>query len=96
MPRRAAHVDRNHAELVGAFRALGYSAAMTSMLDDGFPNLVIVRNGESILCEVKDGTQPPSALRPTPAQATFHGEWKGVAEILTSSDDLLGLVRHHL
>lgn len=33
--RRAARVDRNHSEIIGAFRAMGFSVADTSRLGFG-------------------------------------------------------------
>ena len=96
MPRRAAKVDANQGEIVAAFRRLGCSVAITSMLGDGFPDLVVARRQKTILVEIKDGSKPPSSRKLTPDQMTFHAEWRGVIVIVETVVQAVEVAATHL
>lgn len=85
--RRAARVDRNHSEIIGAFRAMGFSVADTSRLGGGFPDTVISKHGRTALVEIKDGKKVPSARQLTADEIKFRNEWKGRYEVVESVDD---------
>lgn len=96
--RRAAKVDANQAEIVGALRDIGYSVAITSQLGGGFPDLVIGgidrRTGliTNWLAEVKDGDKEPARRRLTEDEAAWHAAWGGQVDILETVDDALRMV----
>lgn len=87
-------MDANHAEIVAAFRRLGYSVADTSRLGNGFPDLVVAKAGRTVLVEVKDGDKPPSARKLTTAEREFKATWKGEYRIVESVDDVLAMAVH--
>lgn len=91
MVMRARRVDANHAEIVAAFRQLGYSVADTSRLGNGFPDLVVAKAGRTVLVEVKDGAKPPSARKLTEDEQTFAGAWRGEYRVVESVDDVLAI-----
>lgn len=66
--RRAARTDGNHAAIVEALRASGWYVHDTSRLGHGFPDLVVARNGQLRLVEIKDGAKPPSKRTLTPEE----------------------------
>lgn len=72
--RRAARVDRPHAEFVRLFRSLGAVVFDTSRVGGGFSDLVVIWRGEVMLVEVKDGAKAPSKRKLTKAQVDFHSE----------------------
>lgn len=61
--RYAKRVDRNHAETVRVFRAMGCDVVDTSGLGMGIPDLYVSRGIRYAWVEVKDGAKPPSARR---------------------------------
>lgn len=82
MRRRAAKVDDNQRDIVEAFRAIGFSVAVTSSAGQGFPDLVVGAYGLNVLVEVKDGGKSPSRRRLTACQSDFLAEWRGWYEIV--------------
>jgi hypothetical protein len=75
MLRRAARTDANKAAIVSALRAMGCSVYDLRMPVD----LLVGRNGKTLLMEIKDGAKKPSARKYTPAQEAFMSTWKGGA-----------------
>lgn len=57
----------------------------------GMYDLLAAKHGFNILCEVKDGTKPPSARELTPAQKRFNFSWAGMRCVLTCNADCLKL-----
>jgi Holliday junction resolvase len=90
---RACRTDRNQAEIVKALRQIGCTVTPTHMVGDGFPDLVVGRNGVNHLLEVKDGAKPPSGRQLTTDEKKFHIEWRGVVHIVYSIDDALQVVQ---
>jgi hypothetical protein len=90
---RARKVDANHAEIIDAFRRMGWSVADTSRLGNGFPDLVVAKAMRTVLVEVKDGRKPPSARKLTPDEDRFRRGWKGSYAIVESLDDVEMTVR---
>lgn len=84
--RRAARVDANHAEIVNAFRRLGFSVAQTHSLGRGFPDIVVGRNGRTALVEIK---APGGGF--TEEQTMFISSWRGALHVVVSIDDVLEL-----
>lgn len=75
--RRAAKVDQNQAEIVAALRQIGCSVQLLHAVGAGCPDLMVGRNGETFLLEIKDGNKPPSARKKTDAQVVWHDAWRG-------------------
>ena len=82
--RRARRVDANHAEIIAAFRKLGCSVLDMSGLGDGAPDICVGFGGIQIMCELKDGTKPPSARKLTKAEEEFRLNWTGGYKIVES------------
>jgi hypothetical protein len=89
---RACRTDSNQNEIVQALRKIGCTVAPTHMVGDGFPDLVVGRNGVNHLLEIKDGAKPPSARALTKDEKKFHIEWRGVVEVVYSIEDALRVV----
>ncbi len=85
--RRASRKDRNHDELVRHAEALGMSVLELYQLP-GALDLLVGYCGRDCLCEVKDGTRPPSDRKLTPAERDLCQRWKGRAPAiwLTKAD----------
>jgi len=77
MPRYAARVDANHAEIVKALRDVGCSVESLASIGHDLPDLLVGHHGETYLLEVKDGAKPPSRRRVTPGQKRWHALWRG-------------------
>ena len=87
--RRAAKIDANQPEIVGALREVGASVAITSAVGDGFPDLVVGFRGFNFLMEIKDGTKPPSARKLTDDQIEFHADWLGSLCVVKTINEAL-------
>ena len=85
---RNARVDANQPETVKAFRDLGWSVLIISQLKNCC-DLVISKEGYTMLIEVKDGNKPPSAQKLTEGESKFFSNWKGDWDIVTSIDDVI-------
>ena len=82
MPRRANKVDDNHSEIIAAIRAAGISVYNTSVVGQGFPDIVCGYGGRTYLVEIKDGAKTPSQRRLKPQQEAFRASWLGHYQIL--------------
>jgi hypothetical protein len=82
-------VDDNHAEIVATFRRLGYSVRSTATLGKGFPDIIAGKWGHNYLCEIKDGSKPPSARKLTEDEETFWQEWRGSIHLIESVQDVI-------
>ena len=86
--RQAAKVDDNQAEIVKAYRELGFSVVSAAAMGKGFPDLVVGIYGVTDLVEVKDGSKIPSKRKLTPDQVAFFDDWKGSVRVVNSLDDV--------
>ena len=78
----AAKVDANQAEIVRYLRDIpGCKVAITSMVANGFPDIVVGWMGRNYLFEIKDGAKPPSKRKLTPAERKFHKQWEYAGQI---------------
>jgi len=91
--RRAAKVDRNHGEIVEAFRKLGCSVLPLHTVGGGCPDIAVGKNRKTVLVEIKDGTKPPSARALTKDEEKFHGDWQGSLFVVESISDAIALVK---
>ena len=86
-------VDSNHAEIVEAFRRLGYSVKSTATLGKGFPDAVCAKMGHTFHIEIKDGKLPASKRRLSEDEEIFWREWLGPIYLIQSIDDVIALDR---
>ena len=81
--RRAAKIDRNQPEIVAALRAVGCTVQPLHTVGQGVPDLLVGvprasgQGGVTLMVEVKDHKQPPSARRLTEDQLAWHAAWNG-------------------
>lgn len=87
--RRAARVDENQKAIAEGLNNLGWRVRITSMLGQGFPDLVCARMGFTALAEVKNPTKPKADQQLTPDQVEFHAAWPGVVLTVYSVEDAL-------
>ena len=80
---RVRKVDKNQPEIVRGLRELGYSVRHTHIIGEGFPDIVIGRNGMNLLVEIK---QAGEWL--TPDEREFFDTWRGCAIIGTSVEEI--------
>ena len=84
---RAKKVDKNHKEIVEAFRLLGCSVFDMSSVGKGFPDILVGKNNKTILVEIKSSNKATF----TKHQKEFMVHWKGSA--VCRIQDLDGVVR---
>ena len=90
---RIKRADANQSELVKQIRKIpGVSVAITHRLGDGFVDAVIGYRKVNYLCEIKDGTKPPSQRRLTPDEVEFHSKWNGQVCVIESIEDVYRLL----
>lgn len=85
---RAARVDANQPEIVKAFRDLGWSVLIISQLKNCC-DIVVAKEGCTLLVEIKDGSKPPSKQKLTDGESKFLSTWKGEWHIVKSIDDVV-------
>lgn len=90
--RRAARVDRNHADIVKALRQAGCNVLDLSRVGNGCPDLLVGRMGEMCFMEVKDGEAKPSKQLLTSAEKVFHRSWYGYCHIVRNAQEALQIV----
>jgi len=83
----AKRVDLNHQEVVKTLRSLGATVFDASRMGQGFPDLVVGYNHQTVLVEIKSGEQKKF----TQAQLKFMADWKGSA--VTRINDIDGAIR---
>lgn len=80
---RSRRVDKNHKEIVEAYRAHGFSVADTSRCGDGFPDIVVGKHGVDYLVEIKSGE---GKLKKT--QEDFRDNWRGSYRVVRTLEDV--------
>jgi Holliday junction resolvase len=83
----AKRVDLNHQEVVKTLRSLGATVFDASRMGQGFPDLVVGYNHQTVLVEIKSGEKKKF----TQAQLKFMADWKGSA--VTRINDIDGAIR---
>lgn len=86
-------IDANQNEIVNAGRKLGATVFITSSLGKGFPDIVLGYKGINYLIEIKDGKKVKSQQKLTIYESKFKKLWKGSVCIITSTNDLLELLK---
>lgn len=93
--RRAANLDRNHAEVVTSLERAGMKVQSLASMGGGVPDLLVGFRGLSCVLEIKDGTLPPSARGLTEAEKNWHATWPGHAVIVESAEAaVLAVIEH--
>lgn len=90
--RRRAKIDANQPQIVAALVAAGCSVKSLAMVGDGFPDLIVGRQGWNYLLEVKDGTLSPSKRTLTEDETEFHASWRGHVVTVNSVAEALEAV----
>ena len=93
--RTAARTDSNQQDVVKALRSAGMTAAITSALGAGFPDLVVGYRGINIMLELKDGDKVPSKQALTIAEQEFHATWGGQIAVVSSAEEAVMAVIEH-
>jgi len=83
----AKRVDLNHTEIVKTLRSLGAGVVDMSRVGQGFPDLLIHFQNQSVLVEVKSG----ESKKFTQAQLKFISNWQGPA--IVRINDIEGAIR---
>ena len=92
----AKKIDANQPDIVKTFRDLGANVSVTSMVGQGFTDLVVQfrrpQNGHivTMLVEIKDGSLSPSRQALTPSQVVFHTAWN--CHIVNCVEDVYDLM----
>lgn len=91
---KAKRVDANQKEIVEAFRSLGCSVFVTSMVGKGFPDVLVGMRGRNYLFEIKDGNKSKSNQRLTEPERLFFRDWLGQCAVITSVDEVIYFVNN--
>mgnify|MGYP001576960825 FL=1 len=78
--------DANHNSISEVFESLDCSVLDISQTPCGF-DVVVGYKTQAILCEIKDGSKPPSARKLTLNENTAHNNWRGPKAIVTTNDE---------
>ena len=66
--------DLNHTEIINGFKTLGFSVLDISNLPN-CADLVVTKQGITVIVEVKDGSQVPSKRKLTTGERAFAEMW---------------------
>ena len=89
---RASRTDANQQELVAALRKMGCSVECLHAVGGGVPDLMVGKQGITLLMEVKDGKKPPSQRQLTKPQVRWHSEWRGHVVVVTSAEQAMAII----
>jgi hypothetical protein len=84
MTHKHGRTDANQNDVVQCLRDLGASVQSLADIGEGCPDLLVGWRELNFVLEVKDGAQPPSKRKLTPAESKWHGEWRGHVRIVFS------------
>lgn len=87
MSRHARRTDSNQGDVVAALRAAGIWCHSTAALGNGFPDLLVWRNGFHLF-ELKDGTNVPSKRKLSPMEAAFALGCPGPVHVALCAEDV--------
>ncbi len=93
MPRYAARVDANQADVVADLRKMGVSVQHLHAVGWGCPDILCGWRGRNYLFEIKDGSKPPSQRKLTPDQEIWHQKWVGQADVIHSAEQALSIMQ---
>jgi hypothetical protein len=84
MTHKHGRTDANQADVVQCLRDLGASVQSLADIGQGCPDLLVGWRELNFVLEVKDGAQPPSKRKLTPAEYDWHDAWRGQKRIVYS------------
>ena len=90
---RARKIDDNQNEIVKQLRRIGCSVAITSMVGNGMPDLLIGFRKKNFLFELKDGNKSESRKRLTPDEEKFFNTWQGQVNKVESFEEILKIIQ---
>jgi hypothetical protein len=90
--RRAARVDANHPEIVGALVEVGAAVTSLAAVGRGVPDLLVSYRGCWFLLEVKDGDKRPSAQKLTEHQRRWQERQHAVTYTVSTPMEALEAV----
>lgn len=85
---RGRRVDANHEVIVEAFRRCGWSVQSLAEIGNGCPDLLVARNWQTLVVEVKG---PKGQI--TMDQMTWAANWKGSMRLVRTVADVEQLTR---
>ena len=88
MPKWACRKDSNQNEIAEVFAGRGYSVVDTSRLGDDFPDMIVAKDGQTALIEVKSTGGSLSA-----GQQDFIEAWQGRVYVCRSRIEALALIQ---
>jgi len=91
--RRRGRTDANQTEIVKVFRKLGFSVAVTSMIGQGFPDIIIGKHKCNWLIEIKDGKKVLSQRDLTDDEEKFISNWKGSVFLVETIEQAIALAK---
>ncbi len=83
--RYRARIDSNQTEITKKLRELGFSVLCLHMVGRGCPDLLIGKNGQNWLIELKSSQK----AQLTPDEERFFSEWQGNAIIAHSVEEIM-------
>jgi hypothetical protein len=86
MTRYKLRKDANHAEITRVLEQIGCAVADLSRVGEGCPDLLVSRDGEQVLAEIKT-----ERGKPTKPQLNFFGRWQGEIRTVRNVDDAIEL-----
>jgi len=86
--RRNARIDKNHPEIVEAFRKLGASVLSLAPLGRGVPDLLVAINGVTWLIEIKSKKGKENDL-----QLEWAENWKGARAVVRDTQGVETVVK---
>ena len=86
--RRNARVDKNHSEVVEAFRKLGASVLSLAPLGRGIPDLLVAIGGVTWLIEIKSKKGKENDL-----QLEWAENWKGARAVVRDTQGVETVVK---
>jgi hypothetical protein len=90
--RLRARTDANHAAIMKVLRQAGCAVQDLSHVGNGCPDLLVARNGQTWVIEVKDGSKPPSGRRLTPAEKEWLDGWRGENFVVINEREALATI----
>ena len=86
--RRNARIDKNHPEVVEAFRALGASVLSLAPLGRGIPDLLVAIGGVTWLVEIKSKKGKENDL-----QLEWAENWRGARAVVRDTQGVETVVK---
>ena len=86
--RRNARIDKNHPEVVEAFRALGASVLSLAPLGRGIPDLLVAIGGVTWLIEIKSKKGKENDL-----QLEWAENWRGARAVVRDTQGVETVVK---